>query len=355
MDTKTRILIIDDEDIVLKSCLRILKKEEYEIDTAYSGEEGLKLTDEKEYGIVITDLKMPGLGGMEVLASLRKNKPEVTVIIFTGYATVENAREALKNGAFDYIPKPFTNEELRTVVDNAVKAREKNSDAGMLDLMAIVSHEMKSPVSAVHTTAETLYRGYLGNLDPEQQKTVEKILRNCQYLEDIIRSYIDLSKMDIDNLESFSQDIDLVDDVIQPVIEIPEYGDNLKKMPIVADYAVRPRVNGDPNLLKIVVTNLINNAIKYGTPETPVRVRVAEENGQYQVSIRNEGVGISPEDAEQRLFKKFSRLKQKGTEGVKGSGLGLYICKKIVEKHHGRIWVESKVGEYATFCFTIGR
>ena len=120
MDTKTRILIIDDEDIVLKSCLRILKKEEYEIDTAYSGEEGLKLTDEKEYGIVITDLKMPGLGGMEVLASLRKNKPEITVIIFTGYATEENAREALKNGAFDYIPKPFTNEELRTVVDNAV-------------------------------------------------------------------------------------------------------------------------------------------------------------------------------------------------------------------------------------------
>ncbi|HOT45759.1 MAG TPA: response regulator [Spirochaetota bacterium] len=355
MDTKTRILIIDDEDIVLKSCLRILKNEEYEIDTAYSGEEGLKKTDEKEYDIVITDLKMPGLGGMEVLAALRKNKPEVTVIIFTGYATVENARDALKNGAFDYIPKPFTNEELRTVVDNAVKAREKNSDAGMLDLMAIVSHEMKSPVSAVHTTAETLYRGYLGNLDPEQQKTVEKILRNCQYLEDIIRSYIDLSKMDIDNLESFSQNIDLVNDVIQPVIEIPEYADNLKKMPIVTDYAVRPRVNGDPNLLKIVVTNLINNAIKYGTPETPVRVRVAEADGQYQVSIRNEGVGISKEDIEQRLFKKFSRLKQKGTEGVKGSGLGLYICKKIVEKHHGRIWVESKVGEYATFCFTIGK
>ncbi len=355
MDNKTKILIIDDEDIVLRSCQRILKNQEYEIDTAYSGEEGLKKVNEKEYDIVITDLKMPGLSGMEVLATLRKNKPEVTVIIFTGYATVENAREALKNGAFDYIPKPFTNEELRTVVDNAIKAREKNSDAGMLDLMAIVSHEMKSPVSAVHTTAETLYRGYLGNLDPEQQKTVEKILRNCQYLEDIIRSYIDLSKMDIDNLESFSQSIDLVNDVIQPVIEIPEYGENLKKMPIVTDFTVRPRVNGDPNLLKIVVTNLINNAIKYGTPETPVTVRVTEDKDNYQVSIRNEGVGMSREDIEQRLFKKFSRLKQKGTEGVKGSGLGLYICKKIVEKHHGRIWVDSKVGEYATFCFTLGK
>jgi signal transduction histidine kinase len=353
MDKKIKILIIDDEDIVLKSCLRILKNDDYEIDTVYSGDEGLKRTSEKEYDIVITDLKMPGLSGMEVLSTLRKNKPEVTVIIFTGYATVENAREALKMGAFDYIPKPFTNEELRTVVDNAVKSREKNSDAHMLDLMAIVSHEMKSPVSAVHTTAETLYRGYLGNLDPEQQKTVEKILRNCQYLEDIIRCYIDLSKMDIDNLESFAKSLDLVEEVIQPVIDIPEYKENLKKMPIIAEFSVKPHVNGDPNLLQIVVTNLLNNAIKYGTPETPVTVRLTEDEKNYIVSVRNEGVGISKEDTEQRLFKKFSRLRQKGTGGVKGSGLGLYICKKIIEKHQGRIWVKSKVGESATFFFTI--
>jgi len=353
MDKKIKILIIDDEDIVLKSCLRILKNDDYEIDTVYSGDEGLKRTSEKEYDIVITDLKMPGLSGMEVLSTLRKNKPEVTVIIFTGYATVENAREALKMGAFDYIPKPFTNEELRTVVDNAVKSREKNSDAHMLDLMAIVSHEMKSPISAVHTTAETLYRGYLGNLDPEQQKTVEKILRNCQYLEDIIRCYIDLSKMDIDNLESFAKSLDLVEEVIQPVIDIPEYKENLKKMPITAEFSVKPHVNGDPNLLQIVVTNLLNNAIKYGTPETPVTVRLTEDEKNYIVSVRNEGVGISKEDIEQRLFKKFSRLRQKGTGGVKGSGLGLYICKKIIEKHQGRIWVKSKVGESATFFFTI--
>jgi two-component system, sensor histidine kinase and response regulator len=355
MDNKTNILIIDDEDIVLKSCLRILKDETYEIDTVMSGDEGIKRVEAKVYDIVITDLKMPGMSGMEVLANLRKNRPDITVIIFTGYATVENAREALKAGAFDYIPKPFTSEELRSVVDNAVKSREKNSDSGMLDIMAIVSHELKSPVSAVHTTAETLYRGYLGALDPEQKKTVERILRNCQYLEDIIRSYIDLSKMDLDNLESFSKNIDLISEVIQPVIEIPEYKDNLKNMPVVTDFAVQPRVNGDPNLLQIVVTNLLNNAIKYGTEGTPVTIRLAEDGANYVCSINNKGVGISAKDIEERLFKKFSRLKQKGTEGVKGSGLGLYICKKIVEKHHGKMWAESVVGEYVTFFFTIPR
>jgi two-component system, sensor histidine kinase and response regulator len=353
MQKKIKILIIDDESIIIKSCLRILQNDNYAIDAAYSGDEGVRLAGEKDYDIVITDIKMPGLSGMEVLASLRKNKPEVTVIIFTGFATVETAREALKMGAFDYIPKPFSKEELRNVVDNAVKAREKQTDAGMLDLMAIVSHEIKSPVSVVHTTAETLYKGYFGKLDTEQQKTIEKILRNCQYLEDIIRNYIDLSKMDIDNLETFTQKIDLIDDVIQPILDIPENKDNLRKMPIHTDFITRPLLYGDPNLLKIVMGNLVNNAIKYGTPETPITVSVYEKKENNIVSVSNQGVGISKTDIEKRLFNKFSRLKQKGTEGVKGSGLGLYICKKIIDRHQGKIWAESKPGKTATFYFSI--
>lgn len=353
MKQKMKILIIDDENIVLKSCLRILINEDYEIDTVPSGDEGLARTAKKEYDIVITDLKMPGIGGMEVLAMLRKDQPEVTVIIFTGYATVETTREALKLGAFDYIPKPFTSEELRNVVENAVKARWESSHAGMLDLMAIVSHEMKSPVSAMHATAETLYRGYFGNLDPEQQKTVEKILRNCQYLEDIIRNYIDLSKMDLDNLESFTERTDLVKDVLLPSLEVPETIDNLKRMPLINEFTATSLIRGDPNLLKIVITNLVDNAIKYGEPGTPVTVRCFEDENNCIVSVSNKGVGISKEDIEHKLFRKFSRLKQKGTEGTKGSGLGLYICKKIIEKHQGKLWVESELGKHATFIFSI--
>lgn len=353
MTRKTRILIIDDENIVLKSCLRILRNKDYEIDTVLSGDDGLARIGEKEYDIVITDLKMPGISGMEVLSTLRKDRPEITVIIFTGYATAATAREALKLGAFDYIPKPFTSDELRSVVENAVKARWTDSHTGMLDLMAIVSHEMKSPVSAMHATAETLYRGYFGNLDAEQQKTVEKILRNCQYLEDIIRNYIDLSKMDLDNLESFTEKTDLVKDVLRPVLDVPETIDNLKKMPIVTEFSATSQIRGDPNLLKIVVTNLVDNAMKYGEPGTPVTVRCVEDENQCIVSVRNEGVGISKEDIEHRLFRKFSRLKQKGTEGTKGSGLGLYICKKIIEKHQGKLWVESETGKYTIFYFSI--
>ncbi len=353
MDNHTRILIIDDEEIVLKSSSRILRTTDYDIVTASSGMDGLEKARAQKFDIVITDLKMPLLGGMEILRTLKKEQPDLTVIIFTGYATVETAREALKNGAFDYIPKPFTPDELRDVVKNAIASRTSTSESRMLDLMSIVSHELKSPISVVHTTAETLYKGYFGKLDKGQEKTIETILRNCQYLEDIIRNYLDLSKMEINNIESFAQEVNLVDEIVQPIIEIPEHQHNMKNMPIEADFKTRPVISGDPNLLKIVVTNLLNNAIKYGTAGTAIRIGLDEQGYSLTLSVYNEGVGISKEDIEQRLFQRFSRLKQKGTEGIKGSGLGLYICKTIVEKHNGRIRVESEQGKWVRFMISL--
>jgi len=352
MNKIIKLLVIDDEEIVLKSCRRVLSSDDLELDTAFSGEEGLKKVDEGKYDIVITDLMMPGIDGMEVLKRLIAERPEITVIMFTGFATVETTREALKLGAFDYIPKPFTPPELRDVVNNAIKSRTSDSDSKMLDLMAVVSHELKSPLSTVHTTASTLYKGYFGDLQPEQIKSIEAILRNCQYLEDIIRNYLDLSKMDLDNLKSFSEKIDLVGDVIKPVIEIPENENNIRGMIITTDISDKPKLNADPNLLKIVVGNLVSNAIKYGKQGTEIKIRVYKEKKFHIFSIYNEGVGISPDEMESRLFKKFSRLKQKGTEGIKGSGLGLYMCRNIIEKHNGRIWAESEPGKWIKFYFS---
>ncbi len=344
-----KLLFIDDEDIVLKSSRRIFAGSGYEIDTAASGDEGLEMARAGNYDVVVTDLKMPGLGGMEVLRALRKEKPDVVVVIFTGYANVETAREALKNGAFDYVPKPFTPEELRSVVANALEARKNAAGAKMLDLMAIVSHELKSPLAAVQTTAATLHRGYFGKLEPEQQRIVETIIRNCGYLEDIIRSYIDLSKMELDGLDAFKERVPFVSGILKEVLDMPGVRDNVRRMPIVEELEGDPVIEGDPRLLKIVVGNLVNNAIKYGAEGTPVRLRLAAKGGELVFSVRNEGVGISPEDIRDRLFRRFERLRQKGTEGVKGSGLGLYICKTIVDKHKGRIWAESVPGKWVEF------
>jgi signal transduction histidine kinase len=347
-----KLLFIDDEEIVLRSCKRIFSREGVTIETAMSGEEGLAKARAADYDVVVTDLKMPGIGGMDVLRTLKKEQPDVIVVIFTGYANVETARDALKNGAFDYIPKPFTPNEIKDVVQNALKARN-SAETKMIDLLAIVSHELKSPLATVQTTAETLYRGYFGKLEPGQQKILETILRNCAYLEDVIRSYIDLSKMEIDDLASFQKEMRIGAGAAAETASIPEIKDNLRKMPVVVDIVDDPPVLGDPQLLKIVVRNLLNNAIKYGRDDTSVKLTLERQGDEAVLTVRNEGVGISPEDIRDRLFRKFERLKQKGTEGVKGSGLGLYICKKIIDKHNGRIWADGEQGSWIAFHFAL--
>ena len=349
-----KILVVDDEEIVHKSCRRILQDEQYDMVSVYSAEEGIEQLNSSSYDLVVSDLVMHGMDGMELLQFVRENKSDIPVIIFTGYATAETARKALKMGAFDYIPKPFSPDEFREVVDNALESRKGSAnDSQMLDIMAIVSHELKSPVSVVHTTAETLYEGYLGNLDPQQQEIVAKIIRNCNYLEDIIRSYIDLAKVELDNIETFTQEIDLVSKVILPVVEIPEHMNNYRNMRLVNNLPDELVVAADPNLLKIVVTNLVNNAIKYGKDNTDIIISLLSEGKNVKLSVYNEGVGISAADIKDNLFNKFARLKQKGTEGIKGTGLGLYMCKKIVEKHKGTLSVESQEGSWVKFTVNL--
>ncbi len=349
MTDTVSLLIVDDEDIVIRSCRSILRNNPYEIDTASSGEEALSRLSKQRYDIVVTDLKMPGMGGMELLKRIKEKDPNQIVIVFTGYATVETTRESLKMGAFDYIPKPFTAEEFRAVIDNAAASLNNRPGAHMVDLMAIVAHEFKSPVATVQTTVQTLHGGYFGELTPEQQKGLETIMRNCEYLEDVIRCYIDLSKMELNNLAFEPGAVDLVRDVVAPVVGTPEYQNNLKRMRISTVYEDIPPVLGDINLLKIVTNNLLNNAIKYGQSGSEIRIKVAGKAGAVQLSVYNEGPGIDRSDIETRLFKRFERLKQSGTEGVKGSGLGLYICKQIIDKHRGGIEVVSIPGKNVEF------
>jgi len=118
-----RILVVDDEMIVCESCKRILEEEGYEVEVALSGKEAFDKMRENPFDIVITDLKMPGMDGMEVLTTFRKEYPDAIVIMITGFSTVETAVEAMKLGAFDYIPKPFTPDEVSIVVNKAIEKK----------------------------------------------------------------------------------------------------------------------------------------------------------------------------------------------------------------------------------------
>ena len=124
--SKGKILVIDDEDIVRLSCSRTLVPEGYELKMAKNGPEGLKILEEEEFDLVLTDLKMPNMDGIEVLGTIKQRWPNTEVVIVTGYQTVETAVKAIKLGAFDYIEKPFTPDTLTATVSNVFTAKNKN-------------------------------------------------------------------------------------------------------------------------------------------------------------------------------------------------------------------------------------
>ena len=121
---KAKILVIDDEQIVHESCNRILTEEGYEVKSAFTGQEGFKKIEEEQFDLVITDLKMPGISGMEALKKIKKDNPNIGIVMVTGYSTAETAVEAMKLGAFDYLPKPFTPDELISVINKAVEKKK---------------------------------------------------------------------------------------------------------------------------------------------------------------------------------------------------------------------------------------
>ncbi len=125
MAVQVKVLVVDDEEIVLKSMRRILKRDEeheFFVDTASSAADGLVLIEEKEYDVIITDLMMPKMDGLQFIDGIRRSDPNVLIVMITGYATMQTALKALRKGAFDYIAKPFTVEELRNTVKSAARA-----------------------------------------------------------------------------------------------------------------------------------------------------------------------------------------------------------------------------------------
>ncbi len=126
---KRKILVVDDEITVCKSISQAIVSEDYAVDTALSGEEALKKDEEKPYDLIITDLMMPGISGLDLLSALKERRPEALVIMVTGYPAIKTAVQSVKIGAFDYLPKPFTPAELRSLVSRAFKKIESEEKA----------------------------------------------------------------------------------------------------------------------------------------------------------------------------------------------------------------------------------
>ena len=227
----------------------------------------------------------------------------------------------------------------------------ENLNRNYLDMLGFVSHELKNTLGNIYTAAHTLDREMVGALNDVQKRLTASICRSINSAVTMTRNYLDLSRIEQGELEVEPEGIDFVQDVAQPVLEefMPRIED--QNISLVNDLPESISLTGDPDLLQVVYKNLLNNAVKYGREHGMIRVKYEPQNGEHRFSVWNEGEGLSDEELD-RLFHKFERLGEKQSRR-KGTGLGLFVTKEIIEKHDGRIWAESEEGQWVDFIFAL--
>ena len=356
MEKPSRILIIDDEEIVLGSCLAVLEGGGHEVATAPDGTAGLRKAREFAPDLVLVDLMMPGLSGFEVLEGLCGIDPTIVTIVITGYSTVESAVEAMKRGAFDFLPKPFTPDELRLIVRRGVERRRLVLEAITLrrekemlqrNFAAIISHELRSPLSAVQQNLFVLTAELEAVLDESQKGRLERLKTRIGDLLKMIQGWLRAVSVSEGTIGGDFTVVSVPAAVANAIESVQPHATRKDIAITDSTPASLPPVLGDETILTEALINLIGNAVKYTHAGGKVAVGAVVEAGQVAVSVADTGIGIAAEDVSS-VFDAFYRGKL-GPDAEAGCGLGLALTRRIIEAHHGTISVESEIGRGTTF------
>lgn len=238
----------------------------------------------------------------------------------------------------------------RKLEDLSSELRSINTN--YVEMLGFVAHELKNPLASAMMSLYTVKDGYLGAVNPAQQKSLDSVAQSLDYFHDMVKNYLDLSRLEKGELEVVKQEVPLHAHVVRPVLEGLERAMRERRMVIQDRIPDDVFLKTDGNLLRIVYDNLLSNALKYGREGGTIVLDLSENHTQVVLSVRNDGAGIPPEQMP-RLFEKFSRLDTPECVTQKGSGLGLYICKEIVRKLGGEIRADSKAGEWVRFSFSV--
>jgi two-component system sensor histidine kinase/response regulator len=351
------ILVVDDDEMVRLSCKRVLEEDGYIVRTAENGEVGLKYFKEIQPDLVLVDMKMPGKSGMEVLHEIEILDPEVVKIVITGYATVSSAVDAMKSGAYDFIPKPFTPEEISLIVARGVekrrlllerKALKTNQEKIRRNMVSLVSHELRAPLGATVQYLEVLQAGMVGSISSDARELIDRCVIRLRELLELIGRWISLATFDPARMAESFEAVNVTDVAKEAMALLaPPAKERSISLNLNAPKGL-PSIRGSKVCLQEIFFNLIGNAIKYNKQGGWVRVTLCERDQEVLIEIADNGIGISEEHLP-RIFDEFYRVDGRRNAVLKGSGLGLSIVKTMTGAHGGKIHVESRVGEGTTF------
>ncbi len=373
-----RVLVVDDELGIREGCRRALTARGFEVEVAENGPAGLGRLREGFFDVLLVDAMMPGMSGLEMLQHARKSFPELISIVITGYATVELAVQAIREGAHDFIAKPFTPENLLQVLNRELESKRLKREAqrvkdleeelrGLVQVkaemeklgtmesrfMLTMVHILRAPVAVMQNSLQLIRKGYV---PPEEQGIfLGRMEQRAGELLAVLDDVLILSRLKEGGKSRSDEAVsiaDVLDTVLGAFAKEIEAG-NLK---VSLKAAERPTVFAKTEHIRLLWANLISNAIRYTQPggQITVSLEVDSEGDKIIGTVVDTGIGMTPEEIP-RIFEEFHRTEAAKAIQETGTGLGLPIVQEIVSLYGGSLETESTPGRGSSFRFIVPR
>ena len=330
------------------------------IDHAQSGEEALEKIRRQAPDILLLDHKMPGMSGLDVLEQLGRMKTDMLTIMITAYASIETAVAATRQGAYDFLAKQFTPDELKSTIRKtaarlilATRARKLAEEKQQVrfEFVRVLGHELKSPLNAIGGYLELMKKRQRGGELSAYDEMIDRSLARVDGMHKLIRDLLDLTQIESGRKGRTLVGVDLVA-AAKAAVETVQADAQARRIAIRLHAADAVCMKADAAEIEMLLNNLISNAVKYNRDGGSVEVTIERRDAQVLVAVADTGIGMTPEEKEQ-IFQEFVRIKNEQTCHILGSGLGLSVVKKLVQLYHGTVDVESQSGAGSTFTISL--
>ncbi len=378
----SHILIVDDIGENLQVLGNILSKEGFDTSFALNGKQALSIIEDTLPDLILLDISMPIMDGFEVCRILKREERtrNIPIIFLTAKTEIDNMVHGFSLGADDYVTKPFNTLELLARVRAHVELKkskdiivEQNTKLSILvdqlsannkelntliaskdKFFSIIAHDLKGPVGNLNSFLSFMTENYDSISKEEFRQDIKLLEKSSQKIKDLLENLLTWARSQKGDIQYKPENFS-ISQIVQATILLLETTANHKKISLLNKTADNLRGYFDYQMITTVIRNLVSNAIKYSLESGTITISGREFGNTIEIIVEDTGIGMSPTTAS-NLFKiDVKHFSTEGTHGEKGTGLGLILCKEFIDKHSGKIWVESEVGKGSKFIFSIPR
>ncbi len=355
---KISILIVDDASENLHLLRDVLEKRKYQVSTAAGGKELFRVVKKVLPDLILLDIMMPDIDGYTVCRRLKKNPgtANIPVIFITARTKIDDIVKGFESGGVDYVKKPFNTTELLARVQTHIELKKQREKLHELSIskdrfFSIIAHDLRSPFTSIISCSRLLNEAVTTWNKGEIKLIARELDKTSRNTFALLSNLLEWTKIQKNDARTEPEEIDLKNIVIL-AFSLLEESARIKNISIQNNITETVMLYADNNMTDTIFRNILANAIKFTKNNGKVIISVEKKNGFAKISISDNGVGIKKEII-QDIFNIKIKTSTPGTEGEKGTGFGLLLCKEFVAKNRGEIGVKSSPGKGSTFWFTL--